>query len=138
MDRLFKGDPVTTIELIAALGIIIGGLYILSPFLEISVVLSQAPRAVQALASTLGLVILGSSLLITGVANIVGILRFNFKLRASAIFVQMLLRMYIIAAIILSQGFFPLDWLNNFITLCILFVCYVAVRRKGYILGVFR
>lgn len=138
MNGLLKRDPVTIIELITAFFLVVGGLYVLSPFLDVTVLLSQAPRVIQSLGSTPALGALGLACIITGAVHIWGILRYNFKVRSAAIFSHVMLRLYVVAATIAAQGVFPLDWMNHLIISCVLYVCYIVVRRKGRQIGAIR
>jgi hypothetical protein len=123
-------DPTTVIEFILALGMLVGGLYVLSPFVVINISLSTAPAAVQALASTIGLALLGGTSAAVGAANLYGIWKYNYKVRSAALFSQIMIRLYVFIATLFAQGFFPLTWLSSFILMCVATICYLTLRRK--------
>lgn len=128
--RIHGHDPLTVIELITAVFLVIGGIYVASPILDVTVLLSEAPRAIQALGSTAGLLTLGLSCITIGLVHIWSIMRYKYKVRAAMVFTHIMVRLYTILAVITAQGIFPLDWLNSFILVCILSVCYLVNKRK--------
>jgi hypothetical protein len=122
-------SPLTIVELIIGLAAVVGGLYVVSPFLELTVAVGTAPPYVQALASQPAILVLGALALINGIAIIYGIFAKNYTVRSIALFSNICLRLFTILAVIAAQGPLPLTgWLNSFWLLLISIVCWVVVR----------
>lgn len=116
------------VELIIGISAIVGGLYVLSPFLVIGLELSGAPSVVKILATPAPIFALGLVAVLNGIAMVYGIFARNYRVRSIGLFVQILLRLYVIIVVIAAQGLFPLDWLANATLLGVSIVCYLVVR----------
>lgn len=131
-----RRGPLTYIEIIIALSVLVGGLYILSPFLVVHISLADAPSLIQDLASTTGILILGIVAILNGIAMLYGIFAYRYKIRSAALFFNLLLRLYVVIATIAAQGIFPMDWLSNAVIMAVSAVCYLHLRTTMKMLDV--
>lgn len=128
--RFLGQSPLTCIELIIAISAVVGGLYVMSPFLVVNVSLTQAPSLVQNLASYTGIIILGLAAVLNGLVMLWGIFRRNYAIRSLGLFTNILLRLYVIIATIAAQGFFPMTWLSSLTIMGIAVICWLHVRGQ--------
>ena len=121
-------SPLTIIELIIAIGAIVGGLYVMSPVLAYSTAVNGASAVVQILGHPVALMIYGGSYVVAGVISVYGILTRKTVLRSVGLFWNMLNRTYGLMGTFLVQGFLPFTWLSSFMVIVISLVVYLWIR----------
>lgn len=126
--RIRWHSPLTIVELIIAISTIVGGVYVLSPLLDISTYLHSASPLVATLGSDIGILLFGLIFLISGILMLVGVIVGNYRLRSIGLFTNFMSRLYVILATFIIQGFLPLTWVSNFTIGVIAIVCYLVVR----------
>jgi hypothetical protein len=130
--RFFSHDPITVVEFILAIFGVVGSIIIMTISLNtLGVSIEGTPSAaVQAITSSVGILVLGLVALSYSIANIYGIVRRNLKVRSAALFTQILVRLYALIAGFLVSGLFPITWISGLTLLLVATVCYLTVRRK--------
>ena len=123
-------SPLACIELIIAISAVVGGLYVLSPYLVVTVSIIDAPNIVQNLATTTGIVTLGIASIMNGLVMIYGVVTNKYKVRSIGLFINIILRLYVTIVTIIAQGLFPMTWLANVTIMLIAAVCYLQIRVK--------
>lgn len=126
--RFSDRSPLTVVEFIVAALTIIGGLYLLSPLLDISVALHGASPLVATLANSTAIAFYGVFLTSIGAINISAIYKRNYKWRSRALFGNILIRLYGFIVTMLVQGPIPPTWLSSFGIMLIAIVCYSVVK----------
>lgn len=129
--RIFRHDPLTIVEFIVAFWSMIGSIIIMTVSLgALGIVAGTGSAAVAAITSSVGIYVVGCVAVAYSLTNIYGIVRRNLKLRSAALFVQILVRLYALIAIVMIQGLFPPTWIASLTILLVACVCYLTVRRK--------
>lgn len=125
-------NPLTVIELVLAISTIVGGLYVLSPFLVVSIIQNGASPLILALGSQVGVTLFGGIFLASGLASVWGIYTRQYRTRSVAMFIQFLCRFYAIIVGWLVSGLLPLTWLSP---LTIAIICVILwLWLKGLVL----
>src|SRR5689334_13093511 len=123
-------NPIAAIMwVITGLGFI-GSIYLLSPVFSLGIAVTGAPVVVQSLVSTLGLAAVGVSSLIANGLGIYGLIKHDKKLQAKSMFALFIIRLYVVFALILIQGLFPLSWLANFTVMLVCGICYLYLKYR--------
>lgn len=121
-------SPLTIIELIIAVGAVVGGLYVLSPLLAYSTAINGATPVISALGHPLAVGAYGACYFLGGGISIIGIFSRRVGFRSVGIFVSMMARTYGLFVTFLIQGFLPLTWWSSAIVLAVSVVIYIWLR----------
>ena len=124
-------NPLIVIEWIISIVTLIGGIYLLSPVVKTGILLNLNSPIAAAVASQLGIVILGMLAVLTALLLIAGIVKMKVKVRSFALFLIGLMRLYAVLAGILINGIFPFTWLSNAALMIICFYIWGRIRRRG-------
>lgn len=126
--RWLGRSPLTIVELVIAISTIVGGLYVLSPLLDLSVMLNGASPFVQIVGHTTGLYIFGTFFLSSGAIMLIGFVRRDYHWRSVGLFMNIMARLYVLVTTIMINGLLPLTWLSPLTVLVIAIICYLVVR----------
>lgn len=126
--RWLGRSPLTIVELIVGIATVISGVYVLTPLIDYSTYLHGATPLVATLGSALGIHIFGAFYLLSGLLIIYGIFKRNYRARSVGLFMNILGRTYILLAGFLIQGFLPFTWLNPFVMILIVTICWLVVK----------
>lgn len=126
--RFLGRSPLTIVELIISISAIVGGLYLLSPFLAYSTMVNGASPLVATLSHPFAIVAYGLVFITGGSMSVYGIFSRRTLWRSTGIFIQMLVRTYGIFVTFLIQGALPLTWLSSFVVVCVSVVIYIWLR----------
>lgn len=124
-------NPLIIVQWIIAISAIVGGLYLLSPVWNASILINTTGPITQVIASTVGIALVALFAIFTGVLMIAGIVKRKVKWRSAGLFMQGMLRLYALLAGILINGFFPMTWLSSAVLLAITFYIWGRIRRRG-------
>lgn len=123
--------PLLVVQWIIAISAIIGGIYVVSPFMRLSILFNGKSAVIQTVGSEWGIYLFGGMFILSGVLMIAGIILRKVQLRSLGLFINGLCRLYAIIAAILAVGILPLTWLSNFTIMCIVFYIWGRIRRRG-------
>jgi hypothetical protein len=135
MKRLYEvienpPNPVWAIMMVIAVLGLIGSVYLATPFFTPHIASAGGASVVETLASKVGLLSLAIVSFISNSTLIIGLVKHSYKLQAWGLFFLAVIRLYVIFALILVDGFFPLSWLANFTVMSICAICYLYVKAK--------
>jgi hypothetical protein len=126
--KFWGRNPLTIIELIIGISSIVGGLYVLSPFLAYSVSVNGAAPIVALLSHPISIYGYGLVYLFSGILIVFGIFKRRYRIRSAGLFVNILARIYGLCGTFIVQGLLPLTWISPLIVLLVTIICYVVVR----------
>lgn len=126
--RFLGRSPLTIVELIIAIGAIVGGLYVMSPILAYSTAVNGASPLIQILGHPVAILIYGGMYVASGATSVYGILSRNTALRSIGLFCQTLCRTYGLIGTFLIQGFLPFTWWSSSIVIFISIIVYIWLR----------
>ena len=126
--RFLGRSPLTIVELIIAIGAIVGGLYVMSPFLTYSTAVNGASPIVHVLGHPVALMVYGAIFVLSGVASIYGIITRRTNFRSSGLFWNMMARTYGLFGTFMVQGLLPFTWWSSAVVLAISVVVYIWLR----------
>lgn len=126
--RFLGRSPLTIVELIIAIGAIVGGLYVMSPALVYSTAVNGASPLIQILAHHVAILIYGATYVTAGALSVYGIIIRNTALRSIGLFWQTLSRAYGLIGTFLVQGLLPFTWWSSAIVIFISIVVYIWLR----------
>lgn len=129
--RIRGRNPLTYIELMIAITSVIGGVYILSPFVVLNLPPSTGSTVILAITSQLGVAALGVAAIVSGLMIIWGILALRTRPRQWGLFLGILLRFYTVFATLLIYGLVPLNWMNSLVQALIMAVCYINLKSRA-------
>lgn len=124
-------NPLIVIEWIIAIVSFIGGVYLLSPLLNVAILVNMNSPVAAFVASSVGIVALGVVLLFSALLLIAGIVKRRVKWRSAALFINGLTRFYALVATLAINGPMPLTWLSSFALLLITFYVWGRIRKRG-------
>lgn len=121
-----KYSPLSLIEIIIGVTAIVGGLYIFSPFLQISVAMNGASPLIATLGSKIPVLIFGFFYLLSGLLILLGVIKGrNGSLRAGLL-LHIFARFYVFLVTMLVTGILPLSWLSGVVVMAITVVCWLS------------
>lgn len=135
MDRLLKPsrmrqEPVIAVCWVLAFASVIGGLYLLSPWLVIGQPTSST-ALYNAAASFIGIAILAVAAIATGAMMIYGIRKNKYGWIARGLFYNLILRIYAQLVSLLTFGFSQSSWISGVTLIFIVLIAYLVVRSKS-------
>jgi hypothetical protein len=127
--KFFGRSPLTLIEIVIAVSTIIGGLYVVSPLIDVpSLFTGQSSPLIHILGTAAPIKVYGLILIVTGCATLIGVWRRNYRLRANAMFINILARLYSLLGTLLVQGFLPFTWSPAATLIAIAVIIYIYLR----------
>lgn len=126
--RFLGRSPLTIVELIIGIGAIVGGLYLVSPFLPVIPAAYATSMVGEILTHPVALFIFGAVYTASGLSSVVGIISRRTTLRSVGMFWNILCRTYGLCTIFILAGFLPLTWLPSATVLLIAVVVYIWLR----------
>lgn len=118
--------PLTYAEAVTAMLSLIGGIYLLTPFLTLPFAVEG--QVAMIVANAAGIVAVGVVAIVLSLWNLWAIYKGNYKQRARSIFWMTMLRLYSILALILITGIFPMTWLAALNVLILQVIFYLNNR----------
>lgn len=128
--QMVKTPPLRWIEWVLSVFGLVGGVYLLSPLLDLSATLHGASPLVSALASSLGIYGLGLAIIVSSVLMIVGAVKNKDSIVSTGLFWTAMWRLYIFLVTMIAVGPLPISWMSNFMLLLICIILYVHHKVK--------
>jgi len=123
--------PLLVIQTIIGISTIIGGLYLVSPFMQASIRLVGRSAFLETASSEIGILIFAAIFIFSGILMLAGVYARKVRWRSTGLFINGLCRFYVIFATFLSQGILPLTWFSGAVIMVIVFYMWGRIRRRG-------
>src|SRR6476620_2876028 len=135
MDRLLKASRMRQVPIIAvcwvfAFASIIGGVYLLTPWIIIDHP-ANSNTVYSAAASLVGIIIVAAAAIITGLMMIYGIRKNKNEWIARGLFYNLILRIYAQLVSFISFGFASANWISGLTLIFLVLIAYLVVRQQN-------
>jgi len=129
--RFVADDPQRSVRLIIALALIIGGLYIVSPFYVPQVAPGVTTPIAQTLTTQISLYVFGFLYATPGFMIVYGTWRDNMKTIEHGLYWAYIVILFTVLLIWIIQGLFPMTWLSTFALGLIAAVKWIRLRWEA-------
>jgi len=133
--RRFFGNvanPLIIVEWVLSIQTLIGGAYLLSPYLRTGLsIVNPESQFLHVALSHWGLWLLGIFALLSALLIIAGIVKRRVRWRSAGLFLNGLARLYAIIGGFAAHGFIPLSWLSAAALMVFCFYIWGRIRKRG-------